>query len=205
MGADKANLLHNGPGVHYILTLTVAFKRGFQGTESRSQFADRVRQFLVDLGAAISKTNGTSSAGPLAVIRDPDGARFAKDRTATAEVVSNGSLVSFTVDDDMDSPPYEWNVGETVYFVDPGSSYGAEFEYATLTTVGTDDSLTVDGLTYAKQDGALVYRVESLYPEVLLNNYPRVGVSGGKSKDVVRSIDLEFLLTVDPVAGGLGE
>lgn len=205
--AKKAHTHTGGCSAYYVVTIVIAFKRGFLGTtESRSQFWDRVRQFGIDLIDAIAPQSGHSQAGPLSMVRNPTGGRFTKDRTTlTGPVTANpGFGVTCPVADDVDSGDFSWEVGQKLIFIDPSNPSTFDWENGDIISFGLGGTQIEVDLDHNKQSGAEVFRLESLWPEVALFNDPKFDAGGPAGSDFIKEIELQFAGTRDPEAGDLG-
>lgn len=203
-GGTRAYGTLGGPAAKYVVDLEVSFIRNFSGDETIGAFHDRVRQFFVDILAAVSLTPGHSPAGPLCFVRSPLGQRFGLDRST----INNGSGITegdgVTVDLDDDVGAVGWTDGQVVLFVSPGNVSTYDWELAEILDVPTGTSLEVD-LAYPKQDADEVYRVEWYMPEVALSgNVTTDSVSStyANEKSTVQ-IPLQFSGVLDVVQGAL--
>ena len=198
----KARTHVSGPAARYEVRMKPAFRRGWNGTESRSQFWDRVNQFLVDIVDRIGPETGHSQFGPLAIIRDPNGGRTGEqDLTTLDGLISAGTNVNMMLDDDAQS--MGWAVDQYVYFIDPANPSTFDYEYAQLTIVGVGGQAQVDQITYDKQDAALVYRAERVYPEMGIIEDIDTAIGGAAAADFVHEIEIAFAGTIDFLAGDL--
>lgn len=201
--AGKAHGFAQGPNLRWEIEFNAAFKRGFRGAEGRSAFWDRIIQFGVDLTERMSPKTGHALAGPLAFVRDPEGTRHTnRDETATGLAVSAGSPAQVQANPGV-TDSGEWAVGQSILFIDAGNPSTFDWEIATIDAISNHEDFTVDSLSYAKAQGATMYRVERYVLEAFPLDPFEFDGSGSATDGFVKEITFKFGAVLDPVNGAL--
>lgn len=191
--AAKAHVAGSGAAAYYDVVVVAAFKRGYYLVETERAFWTRLRQFVIDMVAAMSGPG--NQMGPVCMVRDLDGqATGVTDLSAmTVAKTSGTSIVNANI-------MAGWSVNDYVLLVDHSTDPKIS-EVVRIETVDIPGDTFVCTTVNSFAINSQVYRVDNHWPQMFLVGRLDLPGDGVAAENYVEKITLTFRGTADPVQG----